>query len=165
MSSTARDRTVLGVLIVIALLVPWAVQELTIADWDGWYASLERPPWNPPRWAFPVVWPILYVMMSVAAWLVWRRAGWAGASGALILYGVQFAVNAAWMWIFGGLQSLGGAFWWIVLLWVLIVATIAAFWRHRRAAALLLVPYLVWVTFAGALTWDIWDRNAGRVGM
>jgi len=161
---SARDWTVLGVLVAITLVVPWAVQQFGIPDWNAWYASLERPSWNPPRWAFPVVWPLLYVMMSVAAWLVWRRSGWSGASGALTLFGVQFAVNAAWMWIFGGLESLAGAFWWIVLLWVLIVATALAFRRHSGTAALLLLPYLAWVTFAGMLTWAIWDLNAGRPG-
>ncbi|MFN4090739.1 MAG: TspO/MBR family protein [Alphaproteobacteria bacterium] len=164
MSATLREWTALLVLVTIALVLPWAVQTVGVPDWNTWYQSLERPAWTPPRWAFPVVWPILYVMMSVAAWLVWRRAGWDRGGFALGLFGVQFVVNAAWTWVFGGLKSLSGAFWWILLLWILIAATIMAFRRHSGVAAALLLPYLAWVTFAAALSYAIWQLNAGRPG-
>lgn len=116
-----------------------------------WYASLAKPSWNPPSWVFAPVWTTLYVLMAVAAWLVWRRAGFAGARLALGCYLLQLVLNAAWSWLFFGRQSIDGALADIIVLWVLIVATTLLFLRHSRAAAALFVPYLAWVSFATVL--------------
>jgi translocator protein len=97
--------------------------------------------------------------MGIAAWLVWRRHGFAQARVALALFLVQLIFNAAWSWLFFGLRRPDLAFAEIVLLWMLILATLVAFWRHHRLAGALLVAYLAWVTFAGALNFSIWRLN------
>lgn len=124
-----------------------------------WYAGLDKPSWNPPSWVFGPVWTTLYIMMGIAAWLVWDRHRRA-ARTALMLFVVQLAVNAAWSWLFFGVESPGLALADIVLLWVLIVATTVAFWRLRTVAGVLLLPYLAWVTFATALNFQIWRLNS-----
>jgi translocator protein len=124
-----------------------------------WYAQLAKPAWTPPDWVFGPVWTLLYTMMAVAAWLVWRQRGFAGTERAMTLYGAQLVLNAAWSWIFFGRQQIGVAAIEIVALWVVIAATIVAFWRIRPLAGALLVPYLVWVSFAAALNFAIWRLN------
>jgi translocator protein len=123
-----------------------------------WYASLQKPSWNPPSWVFGPVWTTLYVMMGTAAWLVWDR-GRGAARVALGLFLVQLAFNAGWSWLFFGLNAPGLAFGWILLLWALIAATAAAFRATRTAAGVLLLPYLAWVTFAAALNFTLWRMN------
>ena len=156
--STGRNLAVLIGIILVTELVPSGVQALTAPEWTVWYAGLAKPAWNPPNWVFPVVWPTLYLLMSIAAWLVWRRSG-RGAIGALLLYGAQLLVNASWTWVFAGLKNIGGGFYVILVLWALIVATSFAFRRHSGAAAALMLPYLAWVTFAGVLNLTIWGLN------
>jgi len=124
-----------------------------------WYAQLTKPAWNPPNWVFGPVWTLLYAMMGVSAWLVWKDAGFKGATTALSLFGVQLALNAAWSWFFFGLLQPGLALVDIVLLWIAIFATLISFWRIRGLAGALLVPYLAWVTFASALNFSIWQLN------
>jgi tryptophan-rich sensory protein len=125
-----------------------------------WYASLKKPAWNPPGWIFGRVWTALYAMMAVAAWLVWKRGGFAAQRRPLALFLVQLALNAAWTPLFFGLHRPGLAFAEILLLWLAIAATIAVFRRVSRAAAWLLMPYLVWVSFAAALNFTLWRLNA-----
>lgn len=124
-----------------------------------WYAALAKPGWTPPSGVFGPVWTLLYVLMGVAAWLVWDRHRNA-ARVALTLFVLQLIVNAAWSWLFFGLRSPALAFAGIVLLWALILATVIAFRRLRPPAAALLLPYLAWVTFAAALNFAIWRLNA-----
>src|SRR5689334_21494390 len=116
------------------------------------YGRLSQPTWAPPAWLFGPVWSLLYLSMAVATWLVGRERGFRGAPAALWLFVIQLVANALWTWLFfvldQGLVSLIE----IVMLWLLIAATISAFWPIHRRAALLLVPYLVWVGFAAALT-------------
>lgn len=125
-----------------------------------WYEGLAKPAWTPPGAVFGPVWTLLYGMMAIAAWLVWVREGFGGASGPLGLFGVQLALNVAWSWIFFGLQRPGIAALEIVVLWTAILATTVAFWRVRHIAGALLLPYLAWVTFAVALNVEIWRLNA-----
>lgn len=124
-----------------------------------WYAQLEKPAWTPPGWLFGPAWTTLYLLMAVAAWLVWRRGGFAGQRRPLTLFLVQLALNAAWSFLFFGLRNPGLGLAEIVVLWAMIVATLLAFRRVSTAAALLLVPYLLWVTFATALNFEIWRLN------
>lgn len=124
-----------------------------------WYAGLEKPAWNPPSAVFGPVWTTLYILMAVAGWLVWKRAGFAGARPALTLFIVQLALNLAWSWIFFALQSPGWALVELLALWLAILGTMALFFRHSRAAGLLMVPYAAWVTFAGALNAAIVQLN------
>ncbi len=127
----------------------------------GWYAALVKPSWNPPGWLFGPVWTLLYAMMAVAAWLVWRAGGWSTQRRALGLYLCQWALNALWTPLFFGLQRPDLAFAEIVLLDLAVLATAVAFWRVRPAAGLLLVPYVLWVAFATVLNFTIWRLNAG----
>ena len=124
-----------------------------------WYLELAKPAWTPPGWLFGPVWTILYLTIGVAAWLVWRRAGFRGAPTAWWTWGTQLVLNAAWSWIFFGLRSPGAALAEIALLLAAIAATVVAFQRVRPAAAWLLLPYLAWVCFATALNAAIWRLN------
>jgi tryptophan-rich sensory protein len=108
---------------------------------------------------FGPVWTTLYVLMALAAWLVWRRAGWATSRTALGLFALQLILNAAWSALFFAWCSPGSAFAGILLLWCAIVATLWSFGRISIVAAVLLAPYLVWVTYAAALNWAIWRLN------
>ncbi|MEY7849320.1 TspO/MBR family protein [Natrarchaeobius sp. A-rgal3] len=124
-----------------------------------WFQRLEKPFFYPPEIAFPVVWTLLFVLMGVALWLVWRSdAG--GRRLAIGLFALQMVFNVAWTPAFFSLESplVGLAV--ISILWALVVATIGAFRRVDRRAALLLVPYLAWVTFAAVLNFEIWRLNA-----
>lgn len=126
---------------------------------DGWYASLHKPSWNPPGWVFGPVWTLLYTMMAVAAWLVWRRGGLRQQRWPLSLFLAQLVLNAAWTPLFFGLHRPGLALVDIVLLWLALVATITAFRRVHRGAGWLLVPYLAWVSFAAVLNFVLWRMN------
>lgn len=147
----------------LSSLAAGAVGALATAEARDFYAGLVRPPWAPPGWLFGPVWTTLYVMMGVAAWLVWRQAGWSEAAVALSLFVAQLAFNALWSWIFFAWRSGALAFAEILLLAALIVATMLAFARVRTAAAVLLLPYLAWVGYATALTWTLWRANADRL--
>ncbi|MDN8646847.1 TspO/MBR family protein [Stenotrophomonas indicatrix] len=123
------------------------------------YASLTLPAWAPPASVFGPVWTVLYALMALAAWLVWRQGGWRAAAPALALYLLQLALNVLWSWLFFGWKQGALAFADIALLLALIVATIVAFHRVRPAAAWLLLPYLAWVAFASALNYAVWQAN------
>jgi translocator protein len=125
-----------------------------------WYARLERPAWTPPDWLFGPVWTVLYGMMAVAAWLVWKEFGFRAAPGPLILFVAQLVLNAAWSWVFFGLNRPGPAFVNLVVLCVAVAVVTAAFWKRLRLAGVLLVPYLLWILFAAALNFQIWRLNA-----
>jgi len=131
---------------------------------EDFYGQLVQPSWAPPPEVFGPVWTVLYILMAIAAWLVWRIGGFGHARTALVLFLVQLVVNALWSWLFFAWQMGAAAFVDIVLMWVLVVATIAAFWRHSRLAAALLLPYLAWITFAGALNLRLWQTNPGVLG-
>ena len=124
-----------------------------------WYASLKKPPWNPPGWIFGPVWTALYTMMAAAAWMIWRQGGWEEQRKPLLIFLVQLMLNALWTPLFFGLHQPGLALAEIVLLWLAIVATIMVFGPVSRTAMLLLVPYLAWVSFAAALNFTLWRLN------
>ena len=132
------------------------------------YGALAKPGWAPPGWLFGPVWSALYVLMGVAAWLVWRArpaapADRAGRRRGLALFVGQLALNALWTWLFFAWRQGAAAFGEIVLLWLAVAATAWHFGRVRPLAAWLLLPYLGWVGFATALTWAVWQRNPGRL--
>jgi len=125
----------------------------------GFYQQLERPFWSPPGWVFGPVWTLLYTLMAIAAWLVWRAGGWNGARRALALFALQLAFNALWSWLFfawhlGALAMLD-----ILLLWATLLAMVLSFRRWSGVAAWLMVPYLAWVAFAAALNLFVWQAN------
>ena len=125
----------------------------------SFYTELVRPEWAPPSWVFGPVWTALYVLMAIAAWLVWRVDGFRAARAALTLFLLQLALNALWSWLFFGWHRGALAFADVLLLWVFIVATLVAFWRVRPLAGALLGPYLLWVSFAAALNYAVWQLN------
>jgi translocator protein len=138
-----------------------AIGAIASVNAGAFYAQLSRPGWAPPGWLFAPVWSVLYALMGVAVWLVWRVHGAKGGRTALFLYVVQLAANALWTWLFFAWHQGALAFTEVVLLWCLIVATVVSFWRFNALAAAMLMPYLAWVTFACALTFSTWKLNPG----
>lgn len=131
---------------------------------SDFYQALAQPAWAPPSWLFGPVWTLLYALMGIAAWLVWRQGGWRRAGIALTLFILQLIVNALWSWLFFSWHLGLPAFVDIVILWVLLVATMASFWRVRPLAAALLLPYLCWISFAAALNFAVWQLNPQILG-
>lgn len=141
----------------LCLLVDGAAAALVTTSIHGWYLSLHRPPGTPPNWVFPLVWTTLYVMIGVAGWLVWRRAG---AARPLRLWGWQLAANALWTPAFFGLHNPPLALAVMAALLALIVVTISSFARLHRTAAVLMLPYLAWTLYAAYLNAGFWWLNA-----
>ncbi len=147
-------------------LAGWLLVTFAAATMGGfflpgeWYARLQKPSWNPPNWVFGPVWTALYTTMAIAAWLVWKRGGFAVQRGALALFLLQLLFNVFWSPLFFGLHHPGLAFIDLLVLWFALLGTIVAFWKARAFAGALLIPYLAWVTFAGALNFAIWRLNA-----
>lgn len=146
-------------------LIFWLGVSLS-AGWVGsrflpgeWYAALAKPSWTPPSFVFAPVWSILYVLMGLAAWLVWRRAGFFGAGAAFGLFLFQLFLNALWSYLFFGLHRPDFAFSDIVALWLVILVNTIAFWKISTPAGLLMLPYLAWVSFAGVLNLQLWRLN------
>jgi benzodiazapine receptor len=134
-----------------------AVGAIASVDAAAFYVQLNKPSWAPPAWLFGPVWSALYSLMGVSAWLVWRSP--VSKKVALGLFVAQLAANALWSWLFfawhlGALAAVE-----VLVLLALIACTAVAFWRSSRLAAVLLVPYLLWVSFASLLTWAVWQRN------
>lgn len=160
MARISRSKQAAGLLGWLALTFVGAALGAAASVQAGtFYGQLVRPAWAPPGWLFGPVWTGLYLLMGIAAWLVWRERGFREARAALALFLVQLALNALWTWLFfawrmGALASIE-----ILVLWGLILATLLAFRRVHPLAAALLLPYLAWVTFASALTLAIWRLN------
>lgn len=152
------------IVFVILLIVCFAAAGIgsitTYPKIDNWYATLAKPSWTPPNWIFGPVWSILYLSMATAAWLIWRQSGFVRSIGPITVFAVQLVLNAAWSWLFFGLQNCGIAFFEILFLWAAIAATIVVFWNRSVLAGLMLVPYFCWVTFACILNYAIWRMNA-----
>jgi translocator protein len=128
---------------------------LTARGVREWYPNLRKPPGTPPGSVFAPVWSVLYILMAISAWMVWRDYGWRGGGSALVLFFGQLALNIAWSGIFFGARLPGVAFAEIVILWLAILFTIVVFQWLTPLAAMLLVPYLLWVTYAGYLNFGI----------
>lgn len=149
----------------IAGLIAWLALCFSAA-WFGaqfepgaWYENLAKPAWTPHNQVFGPVWAVLYTLMSIAAWLVWKRDGFEHARFALALFLLQLILNAVWSWLFFGLHRPAIALIEILMLWLAILITLIFFWRHRPLAGMLLVPYLAWVSIATALNFSIWQLN------
>ncbi|HMH98524.1 MAG TPA: TspO/MBR family protein [Bradyrhizobium sp.] len=128
------------------------------------YQQLLRPEWAPPAWVFGPLWSVLYLLMGIAAWLVWRQRGFRESGMTLWLFIAQLTANALWSWLFFSWHNGAWAFYEILILWVLLLCTVATFWRVRSLAGALLLPYLAWVTFAIALCFAIWKLNPVALG-
>lgn len=158
--SPVADVAVLIASVLLCFAAAGIGSAFTFMSVGTWYQQLAKPAWTPPDRVFGPVWTILYLGMAVAAWLVWRRFGFRGARGPLLLFAAQLILNAAWSGFFFGLRSPALAFMEILLLLFAVAATVLAFWRCSRVAGLLLVPYLVWGMFATTLNFAIWRLNA-----
>lgn len=148
--------------LLVNLLIPLAVGGLSAyltMDSMEVYQGLRQPPLSPPGWLFPIVWTVLFLLMGIAAYLVWMRDS-TGRNGALVLYALQLAFNFGWTLIFFNVQKYGLAFFWLIVLWVLILITTIRFFKENRAAGWLMIPYLLWVAFAGYLNAGVWLLNA-----
>jgi tryptophan-rich sensory protein len=140
----------------VGALGSWAA---TLAPSD-WYFTLAKPAWTPPTWVFAPVWTVLYALMAVAAWLVWRKdARFSGVRVALILFAAQLLLNGLWPFLFFGLQSPGAALIGIALLWLTLGLALYAFLNLSRMAGLLLVPYLLWTSYSVLLNFAVWRLN------
>jgi translocator protein len=149
----------LAVAIILCLLAGAIGSIFTSKSIPTWYATLKKPSFNPPNYLFGPVWTILYILMGIAAYLIWT-SGWNSVTKiALAVFAVQLILNTAWSILFFGLQNPFIAFIEIIFLWLAIVATIVLFYRISPAASYLLIPYLLWVSFASVLNFAIWRLN------
>jgi len=131
----------------------------TVSAIPSWYTTLAKPALNPPSWVFGPVWTILYALMGISLFLIWNNKTATKKSTAYRFFFIQLILNTIWSIIFFYHHSLGGALVEIVFLWLAILATIITFAKISRPAAWLLVPYILWVSFAGYLNYSIWMLN------
>ena len=131
----------------------------TSASLPEWYAALHKPAWTPPNWIFGPVWFVLYLLMGIAAWLVWKEGGLFRTKLPITFFVVQLVLNVLWSYIFFKLRLPGIAFGEIVALWLAMLATTIAFWQVRALAGALMLPHLAWVGYAAALNFSIWRLN------
>ncbi|QHI69194.1 TspO/MBR family protein [Tichowtungia aerotolerans] len=120
-------------------------------DTGGWYASLYKPPWGPPSWVFAPVWIVLYVLIGLSGYLGWTRGGRVDRTVNFVVYGTQLVLNGLWPLLFFGLHRISWALGALVMMWFLILICISAFSQRSGLAAWLMLPYFLWVSFAGAL--------------
>lgn len=147
--------------LLVCLLIPLGVGGLAAALTSGSmdvYKALRQPPLAPPGWVFPVVWTLLYTMMGIACYLVWVRDS-TGLGGALFWYGAQLLCNLLWTLLFFNMKQYGLAFFWLLGLWALVLITVVRFFKETPAAGWLLLPYLLWVSFAAYLNLGVWLLN------
>jgi tryptophan-rich sensory protein len=148
--------------LIVSLLICFIVAvlgALASTNASDFYGELVKPAWAPPGWLFGPVWTMLYIMMGVAAWLVWRPSGFNGAQLALSLFLAQLIFNALWSWLFFNMQLGMWAFVDITLLWVCLAAMVILFWQVSTVAGMLILPYILWVSFATLLNFHVWKLN------
>lgn len=145
--------------ILIAELAGMLGSLATVPNIATWYAGLAKPSWVPPSWVFAPVWTTLFALMGIAAALIWGHHADHRRSAALRMYAFQLALNVFWSYLFFGLHRPGWALVDLVILWCAIILTMVRFRRMSHRAAALLVPYVLWVSFAGMLNFSIWRLN------
>lgn len=146
--------------IIICLLAGAIGSIFTSSSLESWYLLLEKPAFNPPSWVFFPVWTTLYVLMGISLYLVWEKGlQQKEVRVGVFLFGLQLGLNILWSFLFFGLQSPYLAFLEILLLWLAILLTAIQFWKVSKAASYLLIPYLLWVSFAALLNYQIWVLN------
>jgi len=149
------------VIAIAVCLAAGAIGSIFTAESVGtWFKEINKPSFSPPNWVFAPVWTALYILMGVSAYIIWMK-GWGKKEvrGALTIFGMQLALNTLWSFLFFGMRNPFYGFIEIIFLWLAIAATIIRFNKLSRNAALLLVPYLLWVSFAAYLTYSIWQLN------
>jgi benzodiazapine receptor len=148
---------VLAALIVLCLIVGSLGGFATAEPVLTWYPTINKPSWTPPDWIFAPVWTVLFIMMAVAAWLVWRTGDRIGP--AMILFFSQLALNLGWSLLFFGARSPWLGLVEIVMFWCVLLVTVLAFFGRSTLAGILMLPYIAWVTFAAVLNFAIWRMN------
>lgn len=165
MTSLSKQKQTLGLIIwVVISFTASAIGALASIQAKSFYSQLVQPSWAPPGSVFGPVWTVLYAMMAIAAWLVWCSGGFRPNRIPLSFFLGQLAFNVLWSWFFFAWSQGSLAFADILFLWVLIVITLVSFWRVRPLAGALLIPYLLWVSFAGALNYAVWQLNPQILG-
>lgn len=165
LSSLSKQKEILGLFSwLVVSFAASAVGAVASIQAKSFYSQLAQPNWAPPPGVFGPVWTVLYTLMGIAAWLVWRSGGFRANLQALTLFLFQLALNALWSWLFFawrfGILALVD----VLVLWILIAVTIIYFWRIRRLAGVLLIPYLLWVSFATVLNFSLWQLNPTILG-
>lgn len=155
----ARDLMGLGLFAAICLAISAIGGWVTAQSVGDWYQALQKPDFSPPDWIFAPVWTLLYLMIALSGWRVWRRHGLAGARAAMTAYGAQLTLNLAWSFLFFGGHMIGFALAEILVLLGAIGVNAWLFWRVDRLAGWLLVPYAAWVAFACVLNLALWRLN------
>lgn len=154
-----RDLLGLGGFLALCFAISGLGAIATATSVGSWYQTLEKPSFNPPDWVFGPVWTLLFILMAIAGWRIWRGASSKARTAALVVFVAQLGLNLSWSILFFGLQSIGGALVDIAILLAAIVTTATLFWRIERLAAALLVPYAIWVSYALLLNASIWLLN------
>ena len=131
----------------------------TTSSITNWYAFINKPLFSPPNWIFGPVWTLLYILMGISAFLIWKKRDNLKTKQAFIFYGIQLILNALWSIIFFGMHNPGLAFLEIIILWLFILITLIKFYKINKIAGLLFIPYLLWVSFASILNYAIWMLN------
>jgi tryptophan-rich sensory protein len=151
----------IAIVVIICLAVGYLSGMVTRASITTWYPTLVKPSFNPPNWIFAPVWTSLYVMMGVAAGLIWNQiiTQKVAVTKALQIFAIQLILNALWSYLFFGLHNLMLATIEVVLLWLMIFETYSQFAKINKTASYLMLPYLAWVSFASVLTASIWCLN------
>ncbi len=142
--------------VIFIVIVVLAASSGAVFKPGEWYETLRKPDWTPPKWAFPVVWSILYVCIGYAGWLIWTIAGW---SLPIALWGLQMVANALWSYFFFGIRRMDLALVDVAVLWLSVALFILAAWPVSTLASLLFVPYLVWVSAAATLNYSVRRLN------
>lgn len=161
---TSQQQIIGLVFWLVLCFVASAIGAIASIQAQSFYGSLVQPSWAPPAWLFGPVWTALYTMMAISAWMIWRYGGFAPNRKALSLFVIQLALNSLWSWLFFAWLQGMLSFINIVFLWVFILLTLIAFWRKNTWAGLLLVPYIIWVSFASALNFAMWQLNPTVLG-
>jgi tryptophan-rich sensory protein len=162
-----KQKISLFVFIAIVEVIQFLSSSLVWLAVTTWYPDLVKPFFNPPNWLFAPVWTILYLLIALSGWMVWKeREGKERAVDlALTVYGIQLVLNAVWSYLFFGSRLLGLAFGEMIILWMAIAANIYFFKKISKRAAYLLIPYLLWVSFAALLNFSVWQLNSQVIGL
>lgn len=145
--------------ILIALSAGFIGSFFTTPSIASWYAFINKPSFSPPNWLFAPVWTLLYILMAIAAFLIWQKRDNLQTKPALMFYGIQLVLNTLWSIIFFGMKNPGLAFLEIIFLWLFILITLIKFYKINKTAGLLFIPYILWVSFALILNFAVWMIN------
>ena len=147
------------VFILITLFAGFIGSLFTTPSIASWYAFINKPSFSPPNWLFAPVWSLLYILMGIAAFLIWQKRDNLKTKPALMFYGIQLILNTLWSIIFFGMHNPGLAFLEIIILWSFILITLIKFYKINKTSGILFIPYLIWVSFASILNFAVWMLN------